>query len=91
MLLLQPAIAMLLAAIVLAEQPTLAQIAGAVAVCGGVLIATRTAGGPPAADVVQPLEAVQPAAGAGQPLDVREAADAVEVPALRRQPGPRGQ
>lgn len=90
-LLLQPAIAMLLAAIVLAEQPTLAQIAGAVAVCAGVLIATRAAGGPPAADVVQPLEAVQPAAGAGQPLDVREAADAVEVPALRRRPGPRGQ
>ena len=28
---------------------------------------------------VQPLEAVQPAAGAGQPLDVREAADAMEV------------
>jgi drug/metabolite transporter (DMT)-like permease len=58
-LLLQPAIAMLLAAIVLAEQPTLVQVAGAVAVCGGVLIATRTAGRPPAADTVQPLEAVE--------------------------------
>jgi drug/metabolite transporter (DMT)-like permease len=60
-LLLQPAAAMLLAAIVLAEQPTLVQVAGAVAVCGGVLIATRTTGGPAAADTVQPLEAVEAA------------------------------
>lgn len=62
-LLLQPAAAMLLAAIVLAEQPTLAQIAGAVAVCGGVLIATRTAGGSPAAGAGQPLEPAEQSAG----------------------------
>lgn len=66
-LLLQPAIAMLLAAVVLAEQPTLVQIAGAVAVCGGVLIATRSAGGPPAVDTVPPLEAVEARPDAGRP------------------------
>ena len=42
-LLLQPAAAMLLAAIVLSERPTLAQIAGAVVVCTGVLAASPTA------------------------------------------------
>lgn len=40
-LLLQPAAAMLLAAAVLGEDPTLIQIGGAVLVCGGVLVATR--------------------------------------------------
>jgi drug/metabolite transporter (DMT)-like permease len=78
-LLLQPAIAMLLAAVVLTEQPTLAQIAGAVAVCGGVLIAARKAGGPRAADAVQPLETVEPAADEVQPPRVVEVADAVEA------------
>jgi drug/metabolite transporter (DMT)-like permease len=50
-LLLQPAAAMLLAAIVLSERPTLIQIAGAVVVCTGVLAASLTAppsGGRPA-------------------------------------------
>ena len=42
-LLLQPAAAMLLAAIVLSERPTLIQIAGAVVVCTGVLAASLTA------------------------------------------------
>jgi drug/metabolite transporter (DMT)-like permease len=40
-LLLQPAAAMLLAAVVLSEEPTIIQISGAVLVCGGVLAATR--------------------------------------------------
>lgn len=77
-LLLQPAIAMLLAAIALGQQPTLVQIAGAVAVCGGVLIATRTPGVPAAASSVQPLEAVEPTADAGRPLGMVEVADVVE-------------
>jgi drug/metabolite transporter (DMT)-like permease len=42
-LLLQPAAAMLLAAAVLGEQPSIIQVAGAVLVCCGVLAATRTA------------------------------------------------
>ncbi len=42
-LLLQPAAAMFLAAIVLAERPTLIQIAGAVVVCAGVLAVSLTA------------------------------------------------
>ena len=42
-LLLQPAAAMLLAAIVLSERPTLIQIAGALVVCTGVLAASLTA------------------------------------------------
>jgi len=45
-LLLQPAAAMLLAAIVLSERPTLAQIAGAVVVCTGVLTVSLTASSP---------------------------------------------
>jgi hypothetical protein len=44
-----------------------------------VLIAARKAGGPQAADAVQPLEAVEPAADAVQPPRVVEVADAVEV------------
>ena len=84
-LLLQPAAAMLLAAIVLNEQPTLVQVAGAVAVCGGVLIATRTAGGPQAADAVQRLEAVEPpggvepVVGGTRPLEPVRAADSVQA------------
>ncbi len=42
-LLLQPAAAMLLAAVVLSERPSLIQVAGAVVVCTGVLAATLTA------------------------------------------------
>ncbi|MGH3156976.1 MAG: DMT family transporter [Streptosporangiaceae bacterium] len=42
LLLMQPAAAMVLAAVVLGERPSLAQVAGAFAVCGGVVIATRT-------------------------------------------------
>ena len=45
-LLLQPAAAMLLAAIVLSERPTLIQSAGAVVVCTGVLAASLTAPSP---------------------------------------------
>ena len=45
-LLLQPAAAMLLAAVVLSERPTLAQIAGAVVVCTGVLAVSLSASSP---------------------------------------------
>jgi drug/metabolite transporter (DMT)-like permease len=45
-LLLQPAAAMFLAAIVLAERPTLIQIAGALVVCTGVLTVSLTASSP---------------------------------------------
>ena len=41
LLLLQPAAAILLAAVVLGERPTPLQLAGAVLVCGGILVATR--------------------------------------------------
>jgi len=43
LLLLQPAASILLAAAVLAERPSALQLAGAVLVCGGVLVATRQA------------------------------------------------
>lgn len=42
LLLLQPAAALVLAAVVLAERPTALQLGGAVLVCGGVLIAARS-------------------------------------------------
>jgi drug/metabolite transporter (DMT)-like permease len=45
-LLLQPAAAMLLAAVVLSERPTFVQIAGAMVVCTGVLAASLTAPSP---------------------------------------------
>jgi drug/metabolite transporter (DMT)-like permease len=65
-LLLQPAAAMLLAAIVLSERPTPIQITGAVVVCTGVLAASLTApsprGGPPRRS---PGEAVSPGEAAG--------------------------
>ena len=77
-LLLQPAAAMLLAAIVLAEQPTLVQVAGAAAVCGGVLIATRTAGRPRTPGAVQRLETAA-AADAGASLESVRAADTMEA------------
>src|SRR5215831_16302700 len=41
LLLLQPCAAILLAAVVLGEHPTSLQLAGAVLVCGGILVATR--------------------------------------------------
>lgn len=44
LLLLQPAAAVALAAVVLSQQPTALQLVGAVAVCGGVLLATRRTG-----------------------------------------------
>jgi hypothetical protein len=43
LLLLQPAASILLAAIVLAERPTMVQLGGAVLVCAGVLAASRAA------------------------------------------------
>jgi drug/metabolite transporter (DMT)-like permease len=46
LLLLQPVAAMGLAAAVLAERPSLAQLAGAILVCGGVLAASRAAAPP---------------------------------------------
>jgi hypothetical protein len=83
-LLLQPAAAMVLAAIVLDEQPTLVQVAGAIAVCGGVLIATRPAGGPRAAGTVQPPEAPLSQAARWRVRLSRRSA-------LSRRPKPRGQ
>jgi drug/metabolite transporter (DMT)-like permease len=44
LLLLQPVAAILLAAVVLSEHPTPLQLAGAVLVCGGILVATRARG-----------------------------------------------
>jgi drug/metabolite transporter (DMT)-like permease len=44
LLLLQPVAAILLAAVVLGEHPTPLQLAGAVLVCGGILVATRAKG-----------------------------------------------
>ena len=44
LLLLQPAAAILLAAVVLGEHPSPLQLAGAVLVCGGILVAARTRG-----------------------------------------------
>ncbi len=44
LLLLQPVAAILLAAVVLSERPTPLQLAGAVLVCGGILVATRAKG-----------------------------------------------
>jgi drug/metabolite transporter (DMT)-like permease len=67
LLLLQPAAAMVLAAVVLGERPSLVQVVGAVAVCGGVVIASRTAGrrrrdaGGPAA--AEPEAELAPVAG----------------------------
>jgi drug/metabolite transporter (DMT)-like permease len=52
LLLLQPAASIVLAAVVLAEQPSLVQLGGAVLVCGGVLAATR-----PQAPRTQPVTA----------------------------------
>jgi drug/metabolite transporter (DMT)-like permease len=91
-LLLQPAAAMFLAAIVLDEQPTVVQVGGAVAVCAGVVIATRTAGGPQPAGAGQPPEAVEAPADNGQLPLAAEAGDVVVASlALGRQLGPRGQ
>jgi drug/metabolite transporter (DMT)-like permease len=62
LLLLQPAAAMLLAAIVLGERPSLAQLAGAAAVCAGVVLASRSAATAASAEApVEPRgEAVEP-------------------------------
>jgi drug/metabolite transporter (DMT)-like permease len=46
LLLAQPASALVLADIVVAQQPALVQVLGAVLVCGGVLVAARSARGP---------------------------------------------
>jgi len=59
LLLLQPAAAMVLAAVVLGERPSLAQVAGAVAVCGGVVFASRATGRD------RPLPTAEPVAAAG--------------------------
>ncbi len=77
LLLLQPAAAMVLAAIVLAERPSLLQIAGAVLVCGGILAASRpgvpqpapapVTGRPAGGEQGQPLRR-PPGAEQGQPL-----------------------
>jgi drug/metabolite transporter (DMT)-like permease len=66
LLLLQPAAAVLLAAIVLNERPSLLQLAGAAAVCVGVLAASRAAtlpGAEPAGADAELLVAEPPAAG----------------------------
>jgi drug/metabolite transporter (DMT)-like permease len=53
LLLLQPVAAMGLAAAVLAERPSLAQLAGAVLVCGGVLAASRASASPARRDAAR--------------------------------------
>lgn len=55
LLLLQPAASLLLAAIVLNERPTLLQLTGAVLVCGGVLLASRSRSAGPAEQPAQPV------------------------------------
>jgi drug/metabolite transporter (DMT)-like permease len=61
-LLLQPAAAMLLAAIVLDERPTLIQIAGAVVVCCGVLAVSLNSSSPkPEREARRPDEDLEPA------------------------------
>ncbi len=62
LLLLQPALAMVLAAVVLGQRAGLIQILGAVLVCGGVLIVARQRGTASARDV--PTEAVSSRVGA---------------------------
>ena len=57
-LLLQPAAAMVLAAIVLSERPSLTQIAGAVVVCCGVVAVARAQPGQPNGPTPVPAEAV---------------------------------
>jgi len=63
LLLLQPVAAMGLAAAVLAERPSLAQLAGAVLVCGGVLAASRAGPSPRERDRAAPPPA-RPVSGA---------------------------
>jgi drug/metabolite transporter (DMT)-like permease len=66
-LLLQPAAALLLAAVVLGERPSLLQVAGAALVCGGVLAASRAAG--PRGDRT-PVQAAAPRSDAPSPEPV---------------------
>lgn len=61
LLLLQPVAAILLAAVVLGEHPTPLQLAGAVLVCGGILVATRARG---KSSRSRPAGRHRPAAGA---------------------------
>jgi drug/metabolite transporter (DMT)-like permease len=63
LLLLQPAASIVLAAVVLAERPSLLQVGGAVLVCGGVLAATRPAAAarPQASAVSRPAGSMRPA------------------------------
>jgi hypothetical protein len=62
---------MLLAFVVLDEKPTLIQVAGAVAVCVGVLVASRSA---PAPRGLSPRPAEAPPAQPGQPVPPDEPA-----------------
>lgn len=55
LLLLQPAASLVLAYVVLGERPTLVQVAGAIAICGGVVVVSRSATARPARDQAQPL------------------------------------
>jgi drug/metabolite transporter (DMT)-like permease len=79
LLLLQPAAALLLAAVVLGERPSLPQLAGAVLVCGGVVIASRASRARPgtASGDAPPV----PAAGQAAAHDGRP-----PVPAPRQEP-----
>jgi len=70
-LLLQPAASMLLAFVVLDEKPTLIQVAGAVVVCVGVLVASRSA---PAPRDLPPRPAEAPPGPGGQPVPPDEPA-----------------
>jgi drug/metabolite transporter (DMT)-like permease len=76
LLLLQPAASLVLAAIVLAERPTLLQLAGAVLVCCGVLIASRSVAAGPAS----PPAPSRPAAGPVRPGEVASLIRAPDSP-----------
>jgi drug/metabolite transporter (DMT)-like permease len=65
LLLLQPAAALLLAAVILGEHPSVTQLGGAVLVCAGVLVATRSAATPKPPATARPAITAARRAGAG--------------------------
>ena len=54
LLLLQPAAALAMAAVILSQRPTAVQVGGAVLVCGGVLVAARSGRAADIAEIVAP-------------------------------------
>jgi drug/metabolite transporter (DMT)-like permease len=73
LLLIQPAGSLVLAALILGQRPTLLQVIGAVAVCGGILAATGTMPGTrrrAARDLGPPVPPEPVSPGAAQPLNL---------------------